>query len=132
MPISIEEPEKRYCEVLGKKMAYSELGSGPPIVFLHGNPASSYIWRNIMPHAASQARCIAPNLIGMGDSEKLEGTDPGPPVTQTRRTPERPRSSSVSPSLSSNEEICRVRFELHNPSRVAALAKLPASTTSLR
>jgi haloalkane dehalogenase len=73
---SIEEPVKLFCEVLGKKMAYSELGSGLPVVFLHGNPASSYIWRNIMPHVAPQARCIAPDLIGMGDSEKLEGTDP--------------------------------------------------------
>ncbi|MEH2480129.1 haloalkane dehalogenase [Nitrobacteraceae bacterium AZCC 2146] len=74
--LSIEEPVKLFCEVLGKKMAYSELGSGLPVVFLHGNPASSYIWRNIMPHVAPQARCIAPDLIGMGDSEKLEGTDP--------------------------------------------------------
>src|SRR5260221_2406964 len=57
-------------------MACSEVGSGPLVVFLQGNPASSYIWRNIMPHAAPQARCIAPDLIGMGDSEKLEGTDP--------------------------------------------------------
>ncbi len=72
----IEEPAKQFCEVLGKKMAYSELGSGPSVVFLHGNPASSYIWRNVMPHSAPQARCIAPDLIGMGDSEKLEGTDP--------------------------------------------------------
>jgi haloalkane dehalogenase len=72
----VEEPAKQFREVLGKKMAYSELGNGPPVVFLHGNPASSYIWRNIMPHAAPQARCIAPDLIGMGDSEKLEGTDP--------------------------------------------------------
>jgi haloalkane dehalogenase len=73
---SIEEPAKQFCEVIGKRMAYWELGSGPPVVFLHGNPASSYIWRNIIPHVASQARCIAPDLIGMGDSEKLEGTDP--------------------------------------------------------
>jgi haloalkane dehalogenase len=73
---SIEEPIKQYCEVLGKKMAYSEFGDGTPVVFLHGNPASSYIWRNIMPHVGSQARCIAPDLIGMGDSEKLEGIDP--------------------------------------------------------
>jgi haloalkane dehalogenase len=57
-------------------MAYSELGSGPPVVFLHGNPAASYIWRNIMPHVASHALCIAPDLIVMGDSDKLEGTDP--------------------------------------------------------
>jgi haloalkane dehalogenase len=73
---TIEEPSKHFREVLGKKMAYSELGDGRPVVFLHGNPASSYIWRNIMPHVAPQARCIAPDLIGMGDSEKLEDTDP--------------------------------------------------------
>jgi haloalkane dehalogenase len=73
---SIEELPKQFCQVLGKRMAYSELGSGRPVVFLHGNPASSYIWRNVMPHAAPQARCIAPDLIGMGDSEKLEGADP--------------------------------------------------------
>ena len=73
---SIEELPKQFCQVLGKRMAYSELGSGRPVVFLHGNPTSSYIWRNVMPHAAPQARCIAPDLIGMGDSEKLEGADP--------------------------------------------------------
>jgi haloalkane dehalogenase len=73
---SSEEPLKQFCKVHGRTMAYSELGSGPPVVFLHGNPASSYIWRNIMPHVAPQARCIAPDLIGMGDSDKLAGTDP--------------------------------------------------------
>src|ERR1700692_1055460 len=72
----IEEPAKQSREVPGGKMAWPELCSGPPIVFLHGNPVSSYVWRNIMPHVAPQARCIAPDLIGMGDSEKLEGTDP--------------------------------------------------------
>jgi haloalkane dehalogenase len=73
---SSEEPLKQFCKVHGRAMAYSELGSGAPVVFLHGNPASSYIWRNIMPHVAPQARCIAPDLIGMGDSDKLAGTDP--------------------------------------------------------
>jgi haloalkane dehalogenase len=73
---SIEEPAKQFCEVLGKKMAYSDFGSGPPVVFLHGNPASSYIWRNIIPHVAPHSRCIAPDLIGMGDSEKQDGADP--------------------------------------------------------
>src|SRR5260221_13349558 len=72
----IVEPAKQFCEVLGKQMAYSERVSGSPVVFLHGNPASSYIWRNIMPHVVPHARCIAPDLIGMGDSEKLEGTNP--------------------------------------------------------
>jgi haloalkane dehalogenase len=74
--LSADEPPKRVQPVFGKRMAYVEIGRGAPIVFLHGNPASSYMWRNIMPHVAPQARCIAPDLIGMGDSEKLDGTDP--------------------------------------------------------
>jgi haloalkane dehalogenase len=57
-------------------MAYVEMGSGDPIVFQHGNPTSSYLWRNIMPHLAQHGRCIAVDLIGMGDSDKLD--DPGP------------------------------------------------------
>ena len=53
-------------------MAYVETGAGDPIVFQHGNPTSSYLWRNIMPHLADQGRCIAVDLIGMGDSDKLD------------------------------------------------------------
>lgn len=68
--------QKKKLEVLGKQMAYVETGEGDPIVFLHGNPTSSYLWRNIMPHVAHRGRCIAPDLIGMGDSDKLD--DPGP------------------------------------------------------
>ena len=75
MPKTDELP-KNNCEVDGKRMAYVELGEGLPIVFLHGNPASSYMWRNIMPILAPHGRCIAPDLIGMGDSEKLDGDDP--------------------------------------------------------
>ncbi len=68
--------EKRTAQVLGKQMAYVEVGSGPPIVFLHGNPTSSYLWRNVIPHLEPLGRCIAPDLIGMGDSEKLEPSGP--------------------------------------------------------
>ena len=57
-------------------MRYVELGEGDPIVFQHGNPTSSYLWRNVMPHLASQGRCIAVDLIGMGDSDKLDETGP--------------------------------------------------------
>jgi haloalkane dehalogenase len=57
-------------------MAYVEAGSGDPILFLHGNPTSSYLWRNVMPYLAELGRCIAPDLIGMGDSEKLPGSGP--------------------------------------------------------
>lgn len=70
--ISPTEPEKQFITVLGKKMAYVEMGEGDPIVFQHGNPTSSYLWRNIMPHLADQGRCIAVDLIGMGDSDKLD------------------------------------------------------------
>ncbi len=74
--LSTEEQPKKFVEIQGKKMAYVEVGSGPPVVFLHGNPTSSYLWRNILPVVAPHARCVAPDLIGMGDSEKLEGADP--------------------------------------------------------
>jgi haloalkane dehalogenase len=69
-------PQKKFIDINGKRMAYAEMGDGDPIVFQHGNPTSSYLWRNIMPHLADQGRCIAVDLIGMGDSDKLD--DPGP------------------------------------------------------
>ena len=67
--------DKKYKEILGKRMAYLDSGAGQSIVFLHGNPASSFLWRNITPHVEDIGRIIVPDLIGMGDSEKLEGTD---------------------------------------------------------
>jgi haloalkane dehalogenase len=74
--LSAEEPNKKTVEVHGKNMTYVEMGEGDPIVFQHGNPTSSYLWRNVMPHLADQGRCVAVDLIGMGDSDKLD--DPGP------------------------------------------------------
>ena len=62
---------KKQAQILGHTMSYVEEGAGDPIVFLHGNPTSSYLWRNIIPHVATLGRCIAPDLIGMGDSQKL-------------------------------------------------------------
>ncbi|MGE0141184.1 MAG: haloalkane dehalogenase [Ilumatobacteraceae bacterium] len=77
MPISAEFPfPKQHIEVLGRSMTYVEIGSGDPIVLLHGNPTSSYLWRNVVPHLAGLGRCIVPDLIGMGDSGKLDGTGP--------------------------------------------------------
>ncbi|MBQ84882.1 MAG: haloalkane dehalogenase [Gammaproteobacteria bacterium] len=70
------EWRKKYISVHGKTMAYVEMGGGDPIVFQHGNPTSSYLWRNVMPHLQDQGRCIAIDLIGMGDSEKLEASGP--------------------------------------------------------
>ena len=69
-------PKKRR-RVLGREMAYAEVGQGDPIVLLHGNPTSSYLWRNILPHLQPLGRCIAPDLIGMGDSDKLPHSGPG-------------------------------------------------------
>jgi haloalkane dehalogenase len=63
---------KSFATVNGKRMAYVEAGSGNAIVFQHGNPTSSYLWRNVMPHCAGLGRLIACDLIGMGDSDKLD------------------------------------------------------------
>ena len=73
---STAEHPRKYIDVNGRRMAYVEMGSGDPILFQHGNPTSSYLWRNIMPAMAGVGRCIAVDLIGMGDSDKLD--DPGP------------------------------------------------------
>src|ERR1700746_725240 len=80
--VSLERhPRQRHprqrLEAAGVEMAYVDLGQGDPIVFLHGNPTSSYLWRNIIPHLSPLARCIAPDLIGMGAS--------GPSSTGTYR-----------------------------------------------
>lgn len=70
-PISADFPfEHKYVDVLDSRMAYIEVGEGEPILFLHGNPTSSYLWRNVIPHVQEQGRCIAPDLIGMGSSDK--------------------------------------------------------------
>jgi haloalkane dehalogenase len=69
--------QKQRRRVLGREMAYVEVGEGDPIVLLHGNPTSSYLWRNVLPHLQSRGRCIAPDLIGMGDSDKLPDSGPG-------------------------------------------------------
>jgi haloalkane dehalogenase len=67
---------KQHHLVDGKRIAFHERGAGDAIVFLHGNPTSSYIWRNVVPHVAGQGRCIVPDLIGMGDSDKLYESGP--------------------------------------------------------
>ena len=68
--------EKQSLDINGRRMAYVEIGEGDPIVFQHGNPTSSFLWRNIMPALADRGRCIAVDLIGMGDSDKLEDSGP--------------------------------------------------------
>lgn len=77
MPIDVKPfAEKRFIEIKGRRMAYIDEGSGDPIVFQHGNPTSSYVWRNVMPHCRGLGRLIACDLIGMGDSAKLEPSGP--------------------------------------------------------
>ena len=60
--------ERKRVAVLDTEMAFVETGKGDPVVFLHGNPTSSYLWRNVIPHVETRARCLAPDLVGMGDS----------------------------------------------------------------
>ncbi len=77
--IAVDEPARRHFPILGHRMAAvvtEAKGDGPTIVALHGNPTSSYLWRNVIPHLAPFGRVVAPDLIGMGDSDKLPGADP--------------------------------------------------------
>lgn len=67
MTASDPHPRKRVA-VLDTEMSYVDVGEGDPIVFLHGNPTSSYLWRNVIPHVSDIGRCLAPDLVGMGDS----------------------------------------------------------------
>lgn len=68
-PISTEDPTyRKRIQVLDTDMAYVDIGEGDPIVFLHGNPTPSYLWRNILPHCVRFGRCLAPDFVGMGNS----------------------------------------------------------------
>lgn len=67
--ISPADPyERKYVSVLDTEIAYVDAGAGDPVVFLHGNPTSSYLWRNVIPHVEPRARCLSPDLVGMGES----------------------------------------------------------------
>ncbi len=67
---------KQRAEVMGRTMAYVDVGSGDPLVFLHGNPTSSFLWRDVIAELCDRYRCVAPDLIGMGDSDPVP--NPGP------------------------------------------------------
>jgi haloalkane dehalogenase len=73
---SLPFAEKKFVEIKGRRMAYIDEGEGAPIVFQHGNPTSSYLWRNVMPACRGLGRLIACDLIGMGDSDKLPNSGP--------------------------------------------------------
>jgi haloalkane dehalogenase len=78
MPLSPEPyAGKKFAQIKGRRMAFIDEGTGPAILFQHGNPTSSYLWRNVMPHCAGLGRLVACDLIGMGDSDKLSPSGPG-------------------------------------------------------
>jgi haloalkane dehalogenase len=84
--ISVEKfGKQKFAEVSGKRMAYIDEGAGSAIVFQHGNPTSSYLWRNVMPHCVDLGRLIACDLIGMGGSEKLPNSGPDRYAYQEQR-----------------------------------------------
>ena len=68
--------QKKFLEIKSRRMAYIDEGKGAPIVFQHGNPTSSYLWRNVMPHLEGLGRLVACDLIGMGGSDKLSPSGP--------------------------------------------------------
>jgi haloalkane dehalogenase len=68
-PISAADAYERHrIAFLETEISYVDTGAGEPVVFLHGNPTSSYLWRNVIPHVEGLSRCLAPDLVGMGDS----------------------------------------------------------------
>jgi len=71
---STDPHQRRRVAVLDTEMSYVDVGQGEPIVFLHGNPTSSYLWRNIIPYVSEYGRCLAPDLVGMGQSGKSPGS----------------------------------------------------------
>lgn len=75
MTATTAQPPKKFTTVKGHHLAHVEMGSGDPIVLLHGNPTSSYLWREVMPPLAGVGRVIAPDLIGHGDSDKLPASE---------------------------------------------------------
>jgi len=100
--------EKNTVAVLGRRMAYHHRGEGAPVLFLHGNPTSSYLWRDVMAELDGQGRLIAPDLIGMGDSEKLP--NPGP-ATYTFATHRRYLDAFIDAVTEADENIL---FVLHD------------------
>lgn len=128
--------EKKFKTVLGKKMAYIEHGVGDPIVFLHGNPTSIFLWRNIIPYLEGQGRLIAIDMIGMGDSDKLDNTEDGSYSLKenTRYT------SALLEELGVNENVTLVLHDWgsgvgfnwanHNQEKIKAIAFMEAIVTS--
>jgi haloalkane dehalogenase len=101
-----EQPlTKNTVDVLGSRMAYHERGAGAPVLFLHGNPTSSYLWRDVIPELEGHGRLIAPDLIGMGQSDKLP--NPGPD-TYRFTTHRKYLDGFIDAVIGSNEKILLV------------------------
>ena len=124
---------KKFMDIKGKSMAYIDEGVGDPIVFIHGNPTSSYLWRNIIPHVGHLGRVIAPDLIGMGDSDKLDSTGPANYKFEEHRT--------YLYKLFENLDLSNVHFVIHdwgsalgfywtqlNPKKVKSITYMEAIT----
>ncbi len=86
MPGAKPYGQLQHKEINGKRMAYVDEGEGPAIVFQHGNPTSSYLWRNVMPHLEGLGRLVACDLIGMGGSDKLDNSGPSATTTPNSAT----------------------------------------------
>lgn len=130
--MSIEALPKNRMTVDGLEMAYHEAGQGEAVVFLHGNPTSSYLWRNIVPHLSERWRCIVPDLIGMGDSARL----PGAGAQSYRFTEHRHYLDGLLEALALGDSITLVVHDwgsalgfdwaMRNPHRIAGIAYMEA------
>ncbi|HZT48114.1 MAG TPA: haloalkane dehalogenase [Hyphomicrobiaceae bacterium] len=136
MPLSPEPfAAKKLAEIKGRRMAYIDEGSGPAIVFQHGNPTSSYLWRNVMPHCAGLGRLVACDLIGMGDSDKLSPSGPD----RYTYAEQREYLWALWDRLALGDGVVLVvhdwgsalgfEWARHNPSRVAGIAYMEALVT---
>jgi haloalkane dehalogenase len=129
---------KKFATVKGKRMAYVEDGAGDAaIVFQHGNPTSSYLWRNVMPHCVGLGRLVACDLIGMGDSDKLDNSGPN----RYTYAEQRDYLFALWDQLALGDRIVFVihdwgsalgfEWARHNPKRVAGIVYMEAVVTTI-
>jgi haloalkane dehalogenase len=128
---------KKSADIKGRRMAYVDEGKGPAVVFQHGNPTSSYLWRNIMRHCAGLGRLVACDLIGMGDSDKLSPSGPG----RYTYSEQRDYLWALWDRMALGDRIVLVihdwgsalgfEWARHNPGRVAGIAYMEAIVTPL-
>jgi haloalkane dehalogenase len=131
-PPSAWSRTKKFRDIRGVRMAYHEAGQGDPIVFLHGNPTSSYLWRKVIPALTPWGRCIAPDLVGMGDSGKLpDSSDKAYAYTAHRDylyrlLDELGVTDKVTLVLHDWGSALGFDWAQHNPERVVAIAYMEA------